>query len=114
MRLSGGQRQRLALARAFIAQPKVLCLDEPTSAVEPESEVAIIEAIRRLMQGRTTIIVSHRLSLAHAADRVLVMSEGQVVEDGTPTELLSDPSSRFSRMCLADRQFAEGKAFEEL
>jgi ABC-type multidrug transport system fused ATPase/permease subunit len=106
VKLSGGQKQRLAVARAFLTNPQLLLLDEPTSAVEPESEALIVEAIERLMQGRTTLVVSHRLSLARTADRVVVIDGGRIAEQGTPDELLSDPNSHFSAMLRADSAFA--------
>ena len=106
VKLSGGQRQRLAVARALLAQPRLLLLDEPTSAVEPESEALIIEALERLMHGRTTLVVSHRLSLARSADRVLIMADGQIIEDGAPAELLAQPTSHFAAMLRAESDMA--------
>lgn len=106
VRLSGGQKQRLAIARAFLVNPQLLLLDEPTSAVEPESEAMIIEALERLMRGRTTLVVSHRLSLAHTADRVVVIADGRVVESGLPDELLAQPDSHFAAMVRADSAVA--------
>lgn len=106
VKLSGGQKQRLAVARAFLTNPQLLLLDEPTSAVEPESEALIIEAIERLMQGRTTLVVSHRLSLARTADRVVVIANGCIAEQGSPDELLADPNSHFTAMLRADSAFA--------
>lgn len=106
VKLSGGQKQRLAVARALLTDAPILLLDEPTSAVEPESEALIIEALERLMQGRTTLIVSHRLSLARSADRVVVMDEGRIVEQGTPGELLARADSHFAAMVRADSAFA--------
>ena len=105
VRLSGGQRQRLAVARALLVEAPLLLLDEPTSAVEPESEALIIQALERLMEGRTTLIVSHRLSLARSADRVVIVADGQIVENGTPDELLADADSHFSAMVRADTIF---------
>lgn len=105
VKLSGGQKQRIAVARALLADPQLLLLDEPTSAVEPESEAAIIEALERLMNGRTALIVSHRLSLAINADRVVVIADGTVAEDGAPGELLANPASRFATMVRADSAF---------
>jgi ABC-type multidrug transport system fused ATPase/permease subunit len=106
IRLSGGQKQRLAVARALLANTPLLLLDEPTSAVEPESEASIIEGLERLMHGRTTLIVSHRLSLAQSADRVIVVADGRIVEDGTPGELLARPGGHFAAMVRADSAFA--------
>jgi ABC-type multidrug transport system fused ATPase/permease subunit len=106
VRLSGGQKQRLAVARALLTDAPLLLLDEPTSAVEPESEALIIEALERLMQGRTTLIVSHRLSLARTADRVVVIVAGRIVENGAPDELLARPDSHFAAMVRADSAFA--------
>jgi ABC-type multidrug transport system fused ATPase/permease subunit len=102
VRLSGGQKQRLSIARAFLVNPQLLLLDEPTSAVEPESESMIVEALERLMRGRTTLVVSHRLSLAHSADRVVVIADGRVVESGPPDELLAQPDSHFATMVRTD------------
>ncbi len=87
VRLSGGQKQRISIARAFLANPTVLLLDEPTSSVEPDSEAAIIAALDRLMQGRTTVLTSHRPSLINQADVVYVIEDGRVTEQGSPVEL---------------------------
>lgn len=88
VKLSGGQKQRICIARAFLANPKVLLLDEATASVEPESEALIQAALERLMQGRTTVIVTHRLSLVRDCDRILVIDEGRVIEAGRHEELL--------------------------
>jgi ABC-type multidrug transport system fused ATPase/permease subunit len=106
VKLSGGQKQRIAVARALLADTPLLLLDEPTSAVEPESEALIIEGLERLMEGRTTLVVSHRLSLARSADRVVVIADGRVVEQGPPEELLALPDGYFAAMVRADSAFA--------
>ena len=87
-RLSGGQRQRVALARALLRNPRLLLLDEATSALDTESEATVQDALARLRQGRTTIVVAHRLSTVRAADLVVALSDGQAVECGTHAELM--------------------------
>jgi subfamily B ATP-binding cassette protein MsbA len=87
--LSGGQRQRLAIARALYKDAPILILDEATSALDNESERLVQDALQKLMQGRTTLIVAHRLSTIEHADRVVVMAKGRIVEQGTPAELLA-------------------------
>ena len=86
--LSGGERQRIAVARAFVKDAPVLILDEPTSAIDARTEASILEALERLMIGRTTFLVAHRLSTIRAADTVLVLDRGRLVEHGTQEELL--------------------------
>ncbi len=88
-RLSGGQRQRVALARALLAGARVLLLDEATSALDAESEAAVQHALASLRQGRTTLVVAHRLSTVRDADRVVVLDEGCAVEEGTHAELMA-------------------------
>lgn len=87
-RLSGGQRQRLAIARALIRNPSVILLDEATSALDNESEYHVQQAMKKLIEGRTTFIVAHRLSTIRDADRIVVMKQGQCVEIGTYEELM--------------------------
>lgn len=89
LNLSGGQRQRLALARAVLVEPRILLLDDPTSALDPETEREVLGALRRVMAGRTTLIVSNRLSTLRFADRVVVLERGRVVEQGTHRELMA-------------------------
>lgn len=97
-KLSGGQRQRIALARVFLRNPRIIVLDEPTSALDVETEARLLEDLDQLCQSRTTFIVAHRLSTLRDVDRVLVFSQGRIVEDGSPTELLAKSNGRFRRL----------------
>ena len=89
VRLSGGERQRITLARAFLRNPEILVLDEPTSALDARSEEAVRGALMELMEGRTTIVVAHRLSLVRDLDRILVLDQGRLVEEGAHEELMA-------------------------
>ncbi|HYU57538.1 MAG TPA: ATP-binding cassette domain-containing protein, partial [Actinomycetota bacterium] len=86
--LSGGQRQRIAIARAIVRDAPILILDEPTSALDAGSEQLVVDALRNLMQGRTTLVIAHRLSTIRRADRVIVLKDGAVVEEGSHAELM--------------------------
>ena len=86
--LSGGQRQRLALARAFLRQPRILILDDSTSAIDSATEDEIQKAMRRAQEGRTTILITHRLSQIRWADRIIVLENGRAIANGSHEELL--------------------------
>ncbi|MCS7120671.1 MAG: ABC transporter ATP-binding protein [Nitrososphaerota archaeon] len=86
--LSGGQRQRLSIARTLILNPRILILDDPTSNLDAETEATVVEALKKLIEGRTTFIVTQRLSTLKLADRIIVMDNGKVVEDGTHEDLM--------------------------
>ncbi len=97
-RLSAGQRQLVAFARAFLADPAVLILDEATSSLDVPSERLVQQALHTVLAGRTAVIIAHRLSTVQIADRVLVMEHGRVVEDGSPQELVAAGEGRFSAL----------------
>jgi ATP-binding cassette subfamily B protein len=103
-RLSGGQRQRIAIARALLRDAPILLLDEATSALDAESERLVQDALERLMENRTTLVIAHRLATVRAADRIIVMDEGRIVETGTHAELVGT-SGLYAR--LAALQFNE-------
>ena len=104
IKLSGGQRQRIAIARAVLADPKILLLDEATSALDSESERLVQEALEELMKGRTSLIIAHRLATVKEADRILVLQDGKVAEQGTHAELMDHEGTY---RLLADTQLLE-------
>jgi ATP-binding cassette, subfamily B, bacterial MsbA len=105
IKLSGGQRQRVAIARAILKDPAVLILDEATSNLDTESERLIEDALAKLLVGRTTLIIAHRLSTVQRADRLVVVEHGRIVEEGTHGELLA-LGGMYAR--LYQRQFRDG------
>ena len=107
VKLSGGQRQRIAIARAVLKDPAVLVLDEATSSLDTESERLVEDALERLLEGRTTLIIAHRLSTVRRADRLVVLDHGRVVEQGTHADLLAR-GGLYAR--LYQRQFRSGDA----
>jgi subfamily B ATP-binding cassette protein MsbA len=98
VRLSGGERQRVAIARAFLRDPKILILDEATSSLDSESEHLVQDALEKLMKGRTTFIIAHRLSTVRFANRIVVLDKGAIVEEGTHEELIKKENGAYRKI----------------
>ena len=107
--LSGGQRQRIAIARAILKNPQILILDEATSALDTESEKIVQAALDRLMEGRTAVVIAHRLSTVRDADDIVVIDHGKIVEEGTHTELLAKNGLYASLYAVQFKDKAEGR-----
>ena len=105
IQLSGGQRQRIAIARAVLKNPKILILDEATSSLDSESERLVQEALEKLMQGRTSVVIAHRLATVRNADKIIVLEGGMIVEQGTHSELLANENGLYK--ALTELQFAK-------
>ncbi|HUX97319.1 MAG TPA: ABC transporter transmembrane domain-containing protein [Bacteroidales bacterium] len=103
IQLSGGQRQRIAIARAVLKNPRILILDEATSSLDSESERLVQEALEKLMEGRTSVVIAHRLATVRKADKIIVLNEGRIVEEGTHNELLSEGNGLYKT--LTELQF---------
>ncbi len=103
IQLSGGQRQRIAIARAVLKNPRILILDEATSSLDSESERLVQEALEKLMEGRTSVVIAHRLATVRKADKIIVLNEGSIVEQGTHIELLSNGNGLYKT--LTELQF---------
>ena len=104
--LSGGEKQRISMARAILANPRILILDEATSAVDTETELAIQESLEQLVQGRTTLSIAHRLSTLRNADRLIVVDDGKITEEGTHAELIEKKGTYFKLMELQTKALA--------
>ena len=107
-RLSGGQKQRISIARAFLKNAPILILDEPTSALDGVSEAQIKEALTRLMAGRITLIVAHRLTTIEHADQILALADGIIVESGSWQELI-ERNGLFAKLCRLQGISAKGE-----
>ncbi len=106
--LSGGQRQRIAIARAILREPPILILDDPTAAIDPQTEEEILAAMEQAMRGRTTLVVAHRLSTLRRADRVIVLRQGRIAETGTHEELMACAGVYRKAACLQADAWAAG------
>ncbi|HEX5476971.1 MAG TPA: ATP-binding cassette domain-containing protein, partial [Burkholderiales bacterium] len=112
LKLSGGEKQRVAIARALLKNPRILIFDEATSALDSRSEKAIQAELERISQGRTTLVIAHRLSTVMDADQILVLNRGRIVERGTHTQLL-DLQGEYAKMWALQQQERQAEALLE-
>ena len=106
-KLSGGERQRISIARALLKNAPIILLDEATASLDVENESKVQGALSRLLAGKTVLVIAHRMRTVEAADRIIVLADGKVVENGSPSELLAKEDSMFRRMTslqAADRK----------
>ena len=109
LKLSGGQRQRIAIARSIVKQPQILILDEATSSIDVRGERIVQAALDRVSQGRTTIVIAHRLSTIKKADRIVVLKDGKLAEEGTHESLLDNPEGIYYHLVKAQNLDATKK-----
>ena len=114
VKLSGGERQRVAIARAIVKNAPILVLDEATSSLDSHSEALIQDALRVLMEGKTTIVVAHRLSTIRKVDRIIVIGSTGILEEGTHDELLKNPQGLYSKLWNLQAGGFADKSIEEL
>ena len=112
VKLSGGQKQRISIARVFLKNPAILILDEATSALDNESEHLVSQSLERLAEGRTTLTIAHRLTTIQNADRILVLAEGRIQEEGNHQELLKKQGIYYQLYQSAQEQDPDMEEFE--
>ena len=108
-KLSGGERQRISIARALLKNAPIVLLDEATASLDVENETKVQDALSRLLAGKTVLVIAHRMRTVEAADKIVVLSDGYVAEEGSPAELLADKNSRFRRMLSLQHESAQWK-----
>ncbi len=106
-KLSGGERQRISIARALLKDAPIVLLDEATASLDVENETKVQEALSRLLLGKTVLVIAHRMRTVEAADRIIVLADGKVAEEGRPEELLARENSVFRRMTQLQAMSAE-------
>ena len=106
-KLSGGERQRISIARALLKKAPIVLLDEATASLDVENETKVQEALSRLLAGKTVLVIAHRMRTVESAEKIVVLSEGRVAEEGRPADLLRDTESIFRRMTQLQNASAE-------